>query len=45
MLQGFSFSKLVLLSTLVLRIQMPILSFFDTRHLCSGAYARRGVWG
>jgi len=37
MVHGFYFSKLLLLSTLILRIQMPvILSFFITR----GFYAR-----
>jgi len=36
MLNGFNFSKLVLLSTLILRIQMSvILSFFITRELYS----------
>jgi len=36
MLHGFNFAKLVLLSTLILPIQMPvILSFFSTRDLYS----------
>jgi len=32
MLHGFKFSKLVLLATIFLRIQMPVIpSFFNTR--------------